>query len=386
MRGVRTIEVMRVIAILLLLTAAPAFAQGDRTTRLIEELTNAPGPSGFEGPVREIVARELKAAGATVTTDGLGSVIGVIRGTSDRPRVMLVSHMDEVGLMVRRIDDDGFIRVQTLGGFSERALADKRWTILTQKGPVPAISGLKSVHITTPEESHRASTQGDVFLDIGASSADAVRAAGIRIGDPVAPWSPFTVMAGGRYAAKAFDDRIGCAMLVETARRLKEKNLRPPNTIYFVGSVQEEVGLRGSQTATQAVKPDVGMSLEVGVAGDHPGVAPDEAESKLGGGPSIFLYEGSMLPNSKLRDLFLRVAAEKSTPLQLDVISRYGQDASQIQKYATGTPAIAFGVPTRYLHTHTSMIDRADFDRAVDLLVAVLMTLDEKNVSSLTAW
>ncbi len=378
---------MRTIILLLLLLSPRLFATPlDPTASMIEELVNAPGPSGFEGAVRTIIARELRASGATVSTDGLGSVIGVMRGTSERPRVMLVAHMDEVGLMVRRIDSDGFIRVQMLGGYAERALADKRWTILTHTGPMPALSGLKSVHITSPDESHRASTQSDVFLDVGAKSAEEAAAIGIRVGDPIAPWSPFTVMAGGRYAAKAFDDRVGCAMLLAAARRMKERNLRPPGTIYFVGSVQEEVGLRGAQTATQSVKPDIGMALEVGVAGDHPGVSPDDAQSKLGGGPSIFLYEGSMLPNLKLRDLFVRTAEQTSIPLQLDVISRYGQDASQIQRYASGTPAIAFGVPTRYLHTHTSMIDRADFERAIDLLVAVLMQLDEKAVAELASF
>jgi putative aminopeptidase FrvX len=375
-----------IVAILLCLTIPASAAELDRVGRVIEELANAPGPSGFEGAVRAIIARELSAAGATVTTDGLGSVIGMMRGTSDRPRIMLVAHMDEVGLMVRRIDGDGYLRVQMLGGYSERALADKRWTILTHKGPIPAVSGLKSVHITSGDESRRASTQSDVFLDVGAKSAEEVESMGIRVGDPIAPWSPFTVLAGGRYAAKAFDDRIGCALLVETARRLKERNLRPPATIYFVGSVQEEVGLRGSQTATQTVKPDLGMALEVGVAGDHPGVSQDEAQSKLGGGPSIFLYESSMLPNLELRDLFVRVAREKSIPLQMDIISRYGQDASRIQTYAAGTPTIAFSVPTRYLHTHTSMIDRSDFDRAVELLVTVLMQLDEKAIAELATF
>ena len=358
----------------------------DRTAKLMEELTNAPGPSGFEAPVREIITRELRASGATVTTDGLGSVIGVIRGTSERPRIMLVAHMDEVGLIVRRVTSDGYLKVQMVGGYPERALADKRWTIITQKGSVPAVSGLKSVHITTGEESGRTATQSGTFLDVGAKTAEEVEALGIRVGDPIAPWSPFTVLAGGRYAAKAFDDRVGCALLVEAARRIHERGLKTPNTLYFVGSVQEEVGTRGAQTASQVVRPDLGIALEVGVAGDHPGVSPDEAESKLGGGPSIFLYESSMMPNLKLRDVFTRVAREKSIPLQTDIISRYGQDASQIQKHATGTPAIAFSVPTRYLHTHTSVIDRSDFDRAVDLLVAVLMQLDQKAIADIAAF
>jgi putative aminopeptidase FrvX len=367
----------------LVLGQAPA---GDRTAKLMEELTNAMGPSGFEGPVRDILVRELRGAGAEVTTDGIGSVIGVIRGAAAEPKIMLVAHMDEVGLMVRHITSDGYVKVQTLGGFVERALADKRWTILTHKGPIHALSGLKSAHLTAPDEARTVPPIREIFLDVGAGSKEEAEDLGIRPGDPIAPWSPFTVLSNGRYAAKAFDDRIGCAMLVEAARRMRARGIRTPNTIYFVGSVQEEVGSRGAQTASQVIRPDLGIALEVGVAGDHPDVSPDDAQSKLGGGPSIFLYESSMLPNLKLRDLFFEVAEEEEIPLQTDIISRYGQDAAQVQRHGTGTPTIAFSVPTRYLHTHTSVIDRSDFDRGVDLLIAILMRLDRKTVSELTSF
>ena len=357
--------------------------QKDRVARLMEELTNAPAPSGFEGPVRDIVKRELRSAGAEVTTDGLGSVIGVVRGAAEGPRIMLVAHMDEIGLMVRHITDDGFIKFQTLGGWLDQALVDQRWTIVTGKGLVPAVSGIRTAHIISPEDRNRVFPRDEIFLDVGARSKEEAEALGIRPGDPVAPWSPFSVLANNRYAAKAWDDRVGCALLVETLRRLKERNIRTPNTLYFVSSVQEEVGLRGARTASQVIKPDIGISLEVGVAADYPGARPEQAQERLGAGPAIFLYDSSMLPNLKLRDFFLNLAAEKKIPLQTEVVSGYGQDASAIQLHGTGTPAINFAIPTRYLHAHTGVVERADFDRAVELLVEILERLDAKAVAEL---
>lgn len=373
---------LSVPVILILFFCPVVFAQQkDRVVRLMEELTNAPAPSGFEGPVRDIMKRELRSAGAEVSTDGLGSVIGMLRGSAGEPRIMLVAHMDELGLMVRYIMPDGFIKFQTLGGWLDQALVDQRWMIVTSKGLVPAVSGIRTAHITSAEDRSRVFPRDEIFLDVGARSKEEAEALGIRPGDPVAPWSPFTILANDRYAAKAWDDRVGCALLVETLRRLKERSSRTPNTLYFVASVQEEVGLRGARTASQVIKPDVGISLEVGVAADYPGVRPEQAQERLGAGPAIFLYDSSMLPNLKLRDFFLSVAAEKKIPLQTEVVSGYGQDASAIQLHGTGTPAINFTIPTRYLHAHTGVMERADFDRAVELLVEILARLDAKTVA-----
>ncbi|PYV88704.1 MAG: glycosyl hydrolase family 5, partial [Acidobacteria bacterium] len=159
----------------------------DRIARLLEELSNAPGPSGFEGPVREIITRELRAAGLEVSTDGLGSVIGVLHGSSESPRVMLAAHMDEVGAMVKYVTPEGMIKFQLLGGWLDQALIDQRWTILTRRGPVMAISGLRSVHITPSEDRSRVTPREDVFLDVGARSKEEAEALGIRAGDGVVP-------------------------------------------------------------------------------------------------------------------------------------------------------------------------------------------------------
>jgi putative aminopeptidase FrvX len=356
----------------------------DRTARLLEELSNAPGPSGFEGPVREILARELRAAGLEVSTDGLGSVIGVLHGSSDRPRIMLAAHMDEVGALVRFVTPEGMVKFQLLGGWLDQALADQRWTILTQKGPVSAISGLRSVHITPAEDRNRVTPRDDIFLDVGGRSKEEAEALGIRAGDPIVPATTFTELADGRYTGKAMDDRVGCVMLLETMRRLREQGVKTPNTLYFVGTVQEEVGLRGAHTAVEAVKPDLGISLEAGIAADHPGGRLDWAQERLGAGPVIYLADAAMLVNLRLRDFVEHVADDEHIPLQTEVTTAGAEDSAELQRYAAGKPSVNFAVATRYLHSHNSVIDRADLDRAVDLLLKILPRLDARAVADIS--
>jgi putative aminopeptidase FrvX len=219
---------------------------------------------------------------------------------------------------------------------------------------------------------------------VGARSKEEAEALGIRPGDPISPSSSFTVLANGRYAGKAMDDRVGCVMLLETLRRLKEQGVKTPNTLYFVGTVQEEVGLRGAHTAVEVVKPDLGISLEAGIAADHPGGHPDQTQERLGSGPVIYLNDAAMLVNLKLRDFFLRVAEENSISVQTEVTSKGAEDSAELQRYAAGKPAINFAVATRYLHTHNSLIDRADLDRAIELLLKILPRLDAKTVSEIS--
>ncbi len=172
--------------------------------------------------------------------------------------------------------------------------------------------------------------------------------------------------------------------MIEALKRLRA--LKHPNTILAVGTVQEEIGLRGAHTSSQVVKPDLGICLEVGVAGDYPGVGPDQAQEKLGGGPGLFLHDSSMLPNLKLRDFFFRVAGEKGIPLQPELVTGYGEDGAEMQRWFAGTPAVNFTVPVRYLHSFNGVVRREDFDRAVDLLVEVLMRLDTKTAQELKSF
>jgi endoglucanase len=370
-----------------LAVAPPGVAQQlDRAARLMEELTNAPGPSGFEGPVREIVVRELGELNAAIEYDGLGSVIATLPGTTEGPRIMVTAHLDEVGLMVQYVRPDGFIKFKLLGGWLRQALPDQRWVIVGANGPVLAISGLRTVHVTPQSERSRVWPLEEIFLDVGAQSADEVAAMGIRPGDPIAPWSPFTVLPNERYAAKGWDDRVGLAVMLEAARRISEQGIALPNRVAWVATVQEEIGLRGAQTSVRIADPDLGISIEAGVSADYPGSRPEQAQERLGGGPGMFLLDSSMIPNRKLRDFLFQVAEEEGLDLQADVLTGYGEDGAEIQKYDTGRPSVNITVPTRYLHSHSGIIQRSDFDQAVDLLIAVLTRLDATTVERLSAF
>jgi endoglucanase len=356
--------------------------QPDRVARLLEELTNAYGPSGFEEPVRAIVRRELIPLSDRVETDGLGSLISILGKSPDAPRVMMAAHMDELGLMVKYITEQGYVKFQTLGGWLDQALINQRFVILTRKGPVTGVTGLKTPHVMSADERSRLFRRDDMFIDVGASSrADAEDRLGIRPGDPIAPDSRFTPLNGGLYLAKAWDDRVGVGVMIEVMRRLKQSP--PACTVYAVATVQEEIGLRGAHTSAYQVKPDIGISLEAGVAADYPGITPNEAQERLGRGPGIFLHDNSMLPNLKLRDFFIATAKEKNIPLQFDVVVGYGEDGAEMQRSLAGIPSINASVPTRYLHNHNGVISRQDFDRAVDLVTEVIRRLDRAAVDRL---
>ena len=376
------------VAVLVGIIPAPAAAQPeDPVVQLLEALTNAPGPSGFEGPVRDILTGGLNELGAAeISYDGLGSVIGRFDGPPDSPRVMVTAHMDEVGLLVQYIRPDGFIKFKTLGGWLDQALIDQRWVINTRDGLVHGVSGIRTIHVTPGSERNQVWGRDSIFIDVGATSKTDAERMGIRPGDPIAPWSPFTVLANDRYAAKAWDDRVGLGVMLEAMKRIQQRGVQLPSTIYLVATVQEEIGLRGAATAVPLVNPDLGISIEAGVSADYPGARPEQAQERLGGGPGIFLLDSSMLPNTKLRDFFFEVAAAEGITLQADVLTGYGQDGAEIQKFDTGRPVVNMTVPTRYLHSHTGIIDRRDFEGAVELLIAVLTRLDAETIAELSSF
>ncbi|MFN8585906.1 MAG: M42 family metallopeptidase [Dehalococcoidia bacterium] len=355
----------------------------DDIERLLAELSEAPGPSGFEGGIRSVVRRELAALVDDLETDGLGSLIARLGDAEARPRVMLSAHMDELGLMVRRITSDGYLMFQPLGGWLDQALVNQRWRVLTSRGEVLGVTGIKTVHVMKPDERERVFKRDGLFIDVGARDrADAEERLGIRPGDPVAPLSPFATFAGGELLlGKAWDDRAGVGVLIEVLRRLQAEP--GPNTVYGAVTVQEEVGLRGAGTSANRVAPDIGINLESGVAGDYPGISEEEAQERLGRGPAIFLHDSSMLPNLKLRDLVVEVAGDLGVDLQFNVLTGYGQDGAAMQQAYGGAPVINITVPTRYLHSHNSVIHRGDFLGAVTLVTELVRRLDAVAVEEL---
>ena len=360
--------------------AVPTAAQtGDRTERLLAELADAPGPPGFEEEVRRIVVREVKPLADRVSYDGLGSVIA--QHGSSGPKIMLDAHMDELGGIVRRVNGTGFLSMQLLGGWLDQALPDQRWIIIGRKGPVRAVTGIRDVHVVPAEERTRVFPRDSLYLDVGAKNAAEVAALGIGPGDPVVPDAPFAELAPGRYLGKAWDDRVGIAVVIEALRRLRAQG--HPNQLFVAATVQEEIGLRGARTAADLIKPDIGIAVEGGIAGDSPGRNPEETQAVLGGGPGIFLYDTSAIPNRKMVELVSDTARAANIPLQRDLVQGYGDDSAAIQATAGGVPTVNLVVPARYTHAHNGVIDRADFDRTVDLVVALIRRLDAGTVARL---
>ncbi len=354
----------------------------DFTLNLLKELTETPGVSGYETPIRTVIRKYLAKYGE-LSQDKVGSVISRQPGTSEKPAIMLAGHMDEIGFMVKQISPEGFIKFLPLGGWFDQVLLGQRVVIQTHKGEVVGVIGAKPPHLLPAEERDKVVKRKDMYIDIGASSKEDVEAAGVQLGDPVIPRADFVELAGGlTYLSKAFDDRVGTALIISVLEELKGKD--HPNTIYGVATVMEEVGLRGATTSVRAVDPDVALILESDIAGDVPGIKPDESAIKLGQGPSIVLYDARMIPNIRFRDLVLETAKQIGVPVQLSAIEGGATDGGVIHLHGTGVPTIVVAVAARHIHSHSSIIHRNDYDNAVKLLVALIGRLDAKTVAALT--
>ena len=353
----------------------------DETLALLKELAEAPGVSGQEEAVRQVMRRHLEPLGA-ILTDHLGSVIGRKEGLAGGPKIMLAGHLDEIGFLVTRITDEGFLKFQTIGGWWEQVMQAQRVTVYTRQGPVVGVIGSKPPHILDAVERAKVVEKKAMFIDIGAASKVEAESWGVRPGDSVVPVGPFTQMHNpDLLMAKAWDNRFGCALVIETLRRLGDQP--HPNVVYGVGTVQEEVGLRGALTTANLIQPDIGIALDTGIAGDMPGVNADEAAGKLGGGPVMLLYDGSLIAHTGLRNLVIEVAESEGLPLQFDSMPGGGTDGGRIHMIGGGVPTIVFGIAVRYIHTHTAIMHRRDFDQAVQLLVALVRRLDAATVQEL---
>ena len=354
----------------------------DQTEKLLKEITEAPGVSGYESDVRAVM-RQYLADVAVIEQDKMGSFIGKHVGDSDQPRVMLAGHMDEIGFMVRLITKEGFVGFQPLGGWWDQVLLGHRVVIKTTKGDVIGVLGAKPPHLLNDDERKKVMEKKDMYIDVGACSEEEVRAMGVRLGDPIIPDSHFTRMTNPKfYLSKAFDNRVGCALAIQTLRQVAGDG--HPNAVYAVGTVQEEVGLRGAKTSAFAIDPDVAIILEVDIAGDAPGIKPEESAIKMGGGPTMLVYDARMIPNLKLRDLVIATAEELGIPLQLSAISGGATDGGMIHMHNEGVPSVVIGVPTRHIHSHNAILNRDDYDQALKLIVALVKKLDAETVAGLT--
>ncbi len=354
----------------------------DSIEQLLRTLTEAHGVPGYETPIRAVVRNYMQPLGELLQ-DKLGSVVCKVKGAENSPKVMLAGHMDEIGFMVKQLTKEGFIKFLPLGGWFDQVLLGQRVIIKTGKGDVLGVIGAKPPHMLNPEERSKVVLRKEMYIDVGASSEDELKLADITIGDPIVPDSDFQILTNGKsYLSKAFDDRVGVAIIVSAMQALQERV--HPNTVFGAATVMEEVGIRGATTCVDLVQPDVAIILEADIAGDVPGIKEEESKIKLGGGPSMLVYDARMIPNHKLGNLVTRVASDLGINLQLSSIEGGGTDGGAIHLYKTGVPTVVLAVPARHIHSHNSIINRDDYDDAVKLVVELITRLDADTVAELT--
>ncbi|MFT2720775.1 M42 family metallopeptidase [Deinococcus sp. A31D244] len=353
---------------------APQAAASELRLDVLMHLSDLPGVPGQEDAVRDFVLTELEGLADEVRVDAMGNVIA--RRAARPPkkgevaeRVMISAHMDEIGFLVRFIDDRGFLRVQALGGFDTRNLFARDVTVHARGGALPGIltPGGKPVHIASAEERKKIPEVKEFFIDLGLG-ADEVRAQ-VRIGDMVT-LDQSARRVGRLVCGKAMDDRASVFLLLETLRALRGQDLR--HELIAVFSTQEEVGLRGAITAAYGAQPTVGIGLDVTLAVDTPGVAPDEAVTQVGQGIGIKVFDSSMISHRALVDGFWDLAQDRGIPAQLEVLALGGTDGAAIQRSRGGVPTLTLSLPTRYIHTVVEAVHEADLRAGVDLLVAYL--------------
>lgn len=339
----------------------------------LKKMSESFGISGYEEEIRDTIIELMKPYVDEIKTDALGNVIGVLRGKSERPRIMLAAHMDQIGFLVKYIDEKGFLYLTPVGGWDARTLLNVRVKIYTKDGKfVRGVIGSKPPHILKEEEKNKPITFDDLFVDIGAKSKEDVEKLGIRIGSPAILDFPFSELENDRVIGLAFDDRSGVAVMLGALRILSEKREEIEGTVYAVATVQEEVGLRGARTSAFSVTPDVGIAIDVTIAADVPGAPEKDMISKLGGGPAITIMDASVIANRKLNELFEKVAKDLNIPLQYNVLARGGTDAGAIHLTKEGVPSTTLSIPSRYIHSGVEVVDLNDIENASKLLAEVI--------------
>ena len=332
------------------------------------------GLSGHEDRVRRAIKEKLDNIGVASHSDTLGNLVATFHG--DGPTVMLFAHMDQLGFVVRKIEADGGIRVERLGGVPERALASQAVVLCTEQGDIPGLIANKSHHATVPDEKYRVVRSPDLRIDTGHASGADAEAAGIRIGTPVVYRPCVSELANGRIAGTAIDDRAGCAVLIETARALAARKTGP--TVHLVFSVQEEFNLRGAVVAAQTLQPDIAIQLDLMLATDTPDMA-DRGDMHLGEGAGISLYSfhgrgtlNGVIPHPAMVSLFEETAVAENLPLQRSAQTGVLTDLSYVQLVGGGVASIDIGFPMRYSHSSQEVCDMADLEQLTRLILAAL--------------
>jgi endoglucanase len=338
--------------------------------KLIKRLSEAHGVPGCEDEVRSIIKNELKDV-CIIEQDVMGNLVAKKEGGDKK--IMLAAHMDEIGLMVRHIDDNGFLKFITLGGFFDQTILNQSVFVHTKKGPIPGVIGSKPPHLMEAKEKEKVIKTKDMLIDVGGGDAKTAKKLGVTVGDYVTFDVSFRELKNGLVTGKAFDNRLGCAIMVEVM-----KKIRTDHTIYAVGTVQEEVGLKGARTSAYTLEPDVALALDVAPAGDFPGTKPEESRIKINQGPVITVADGKgrgIITHPKIRDSLVDTAKKTKIPYQLEVGEGGTTDATAIQLTRGGVLSGVVSIPTRYIHTPVEVASYKDIQNTVNLVRSYIESL-----------
>lgn len=338
---------------------------------LLEKLSNAHGISGYEGGVREVIKKEIESCVDEIKVDNFGNLIAIKKGKA--PSVMIAAHMDEIGLMVKYIDDEGFIRFAKVGGWFDQTLVNQRVVLHTKKGMVTGVIGSKPVHVMKTEDKKKAIEAKDMFIDIGASSRDEAEAMGVEPGVTASLDQRLAALANDRVTGKAFDDRAGSAVLIAALQHIAGMKLAP--SVMGVFTVQEEVGLKGARTSAFGLNPDVGIAIDTCIPGDHPGIKKTDSAVQIGKGPSITVMDAGgrgVISHPRVLEWLRETAKAKGVPYQMDVTESGTTDASAISLTREGIPSGVISVATRYIHTPVEVLSLKDLAQTADLVVAAI--------------
>lgn len=337
---------------------------------LLERICKTPGAPGFEQRVRNLVLNELEGLVDTLEIDNMGNVYAIKKGKSDK-RVMVGAHMDEIGFMVTHIDDKGFIRFHTLGGFDPKTLTAQR-VIIHGKEDIVGVMASKPIHVMTADERNKVAKLSDYFIDTGLTPEEVKEL--VKIGDPITREREFIEM-GQCVNSKSLDNRLAVFILIEMFKNLKGKEV--PYDIYGVFTVQEEVGIRGANVSSLKINPDFGFGLDTTIAFDLPGAATHEMITKLGEGTAIKIMDSSTICDYRMVEYMKQTADRHSIKWQPEILTAGGTDTAGIQRMNQGgSIAGAVSIPTRHLHQVIEMANKSDIQASIDLLTVCVSELD----------
>jgi len=337
---------------------------------LIEKLSNAFGVSGYEHEVREIIKKEIKGYVDKIETDPLGNLIAIKNFQAKGPKVMLNAHMDEVGLIVDYIDDNGFLKFKKVGGIDDRVLAGKRVLLKINKEKfIPGVIGIKAIHLQqTKEEEERVIEAQNLYIDIGAKNKSEAEKI-VPLGTPGVFKTSFQKINNDTFIGKAFDDRLGCALIVE----LLKNDYKGPIIALF--TVQEEIGLRGAAVGTYKYKPDISITIEGTISADLPEVPEHLKCTRIGSGPVITIKDSGTITDHALREKLVQTAKKNKIPYQFKQAIAGGTDAYRIQTSDGGVKVLTVAVPVRYIHSPVSLFKEEDYNNTLKLLDRFIKTL-----------